>query len=911
VNFENPEQIKQAQIDNIFNMLRGGLHEAQIRGVLYGSDADELFQTAKAKFEASIAPAIAPTIAPAISEVSSLPVSLPVLPAPIWETPTHREVDPFDPDYDAVMLASECTSPPAVPPLVPPRMIQTEPTDPLPFVPAVLKEMRNWVLWRLETVNGRLTKVPYQVNGNKAKSDDPATWNTYEAVISVATINAQGGIGIMTDGTFIGWDLDGCRNPQTGEITAWAQSIIDALDAYTEITPSGFGVRAYTRGELPDGPSRFSIALSAGFGDKVGIEAYDHARYFTVTGNRLGNSATLTSQNIAQTYKMCADTSKQFPSEKRCKASSDSVDDGGSVRVKMSGTSVTTKLALLMYGDIIPNSRPFIVSDSAGNSVQYDSQSEADMALATLLAMKYDDPEKIDEKFRESVLYRPKWDRLAEKTIQKAIASAKRVAEKQAADNGTSSTNNGTGSQTKQTESESIPIVDDPSEEEDPRLEMPGETFDTKVYEDMSRRFTLYPDPGDDLISGLAKKLVEGTPISVAYVREPLKAIVLHAIDGKVIHPAHRKLTLRGNCFNLGPSEGGKTTGLEYALQAGNLIFTSCQIHQESLFRYKSEQTFLRSFTPEGTIKRDAQGKIKSGEAGYSSQFLHIKEGNLVANSSDYFGAVFSQITNLYDQTEAGTESMTNGVFNAKTIKVSTVMCFTPTDFVATFGGKGTIGGGGLNRWGLVNPPEDHSYDERDWEPVSDAEIQAAISPLASKVFELRQGDPIVLIEEEGATKIRLETKAMLRKAGVAGKRLLEYFIREQVAQAVVALDGRLVMTEAQAAYAKRWVEAQLDCRLNCWPSDANNQIEGMEHAIRKTVNRHHVSERKLKDACHFYREGSGGWFAFNAARNNMLASEAIKLTGKSRKGTKLYCPGSCGTHPAVKEVKEDNKTKK
>ena len=148
----------------------------------------------------------------------------------------------------------------------------------------------------------------------------------------------------------------------------------------------------------------------------------------------------------------------------------------------------------------------------------------------------------------------------------------------------------------------------------------------------------------------------------------------------------------------------------------------------------------------------------------------------------------------------------------------------------------------------------------------------------------------------------------MLKKAGVAGKRLLEYFIREQVAQAVTAADGRLVMTTQQAEYAKRWVVAQLECRLNCWPSDANSQIEGMEHAIRKTVNGHHVSEVKLKHACHYYREGSGGWFAFNAARNNMLASDAIKLTGKSRKGTKLYCPGSCGTHPAVKE---DTKTKK
>jgi bifunctional DNA primase/polymerase-like protein/primase-like protein len=447
-----------------------------------------------------------------------------------------------------------------------------------------------------------------------------------------------------------------------------------------------------------------------------------------------------------------------------------------------------------------------------------------------------------------------------------------------------------------------IPIIDDPSDD-DPRFEMKGDYFDTKVYEDISKRFTPYPDPGNgDWISQLSKKLVTGTPIPLAYVREPLKAIVLHAIDGKVIHHANTRMTMRGNYFSLGESESGKTTGLEYALRAAELIFSSSLIHPESLFRYKSEQTFIRSFTPEGTIKRDTQGNIKSGHAGHPSQFLYIKEGNLVANSSDYFAAVFAMLTNLYDQTEAGTESMTNGDFTASVARASTVMCFTPTDYKATFGGKGNIGGGGLNRWGITNPPEDHSYDDKDWKPLSDAEIQKAIAPLGAKVFELRQHDPIVLTEEEGAAKIRLEIKAMLKKAGKAGKRLLEYFMREQVAMAATSVDGRSVMTTKQAQYAREWVMAQLDCRLSSWPSDANNQIEAMEHAIRKVVSTHHVSEKKLKDACNFYREGSGGWFIYNSARKNMLDSGAIKWTGKTRKGTKTYCPGMCAVHSAVEE---------
>ena len=355
-------------------------------------------------------------------------------------------------------------------------------------------------------------------------------------------------------------------------------------------------------------------------------------------------------------------------------------------------------------------------------------------------------------------------------------------------------------------------------------------------------------------------------------------------------------------------SESGKTTGLEWALAAAKWVLNTADVHAESLFRYKSETTFIRSFTTEGTQKRDPKGEVKSGRPGHPSQFLHIKEGNLVANCSDYFGAVFSMLTNLYDQTEAGTESMTNGDFTAVGIKASTVMCFTPSDYKSTFGGKGTIGGGGLNRWGVVNPPEDHSYDDRDWQGLDESEYQGVSTQFTTRVIELRKGESIVLTEEPEAAKIRLGVKAVLKKAGKVGKRLLDYFMREQVAQAAMSVDGRFVMTAGQASYAKAWVEAQLQCRINCWPGDSDNKIEDMEHSIRKAVNGHFVSETKLKDVCNFYREGSGGWFVFNAARSNAVSSGAIKLTGMTQKGVRAYCPGACAEHQAIKEQSPSKK---
>src|SRR5947208_1616508 len=52
---------------------------------------------------------------------------------------------------------------------------------------------------------------------------------------------------------FAGVDLDQCRNPATGIIEEWAWKIIRHCDSYTEISPSGTGVKIFLLGWLPDG----------------------------------------------------------------------------------------------------------------------------------------------------------------------------------------------------------------------------------------------------------------------------------------------------------------------------------------------------------------------------------------------------------------------------------------------------------------------------------------------------------------------------------------------------------------------------------------------------------------------------------------------------------------------------------
>jgi hypothetical protein len=453
-----------------------------------------------------------------------------------------------------------------------------------------------------------------------------------------------------------------------------------------------------------------------------------------------------------------------------------------------------------------------------------------------------------------------------------------------------------------------------PADEDDldPRFEMTGDTFDPSVYDDLAKRTTPYPDPGaSDLVSLLAKQLVHGTALPLAFVRETIKAVVLHAIDGKVAHPEFPELCLRGFYLLLGATTTGKTTSLEYAIEATRPIQTMSGTHVASLFTYKSEQSLTRSFTPEGSIVRDANGKVKSGSPGHASQLLHIKEGNQIASSGEYFDPVISALTNLYDQTEAGTDSISGGTLSAKVVKVSSVWCFTPEDFKRSFQGKGKGAGGIMGRLASCNPTTDSPYLTKDWEKLKPQEIQETVIQLTERISKLTSGNRQVLTEDPGAKEIRLATKELLAKRGLAGKRVIDYFMREQVLMAATSIDRPMVMTAEQAKFAQAWAEAQVDCRKNNWPADVENRIEAFEHSIRKAVCHHHVTLRELQQVCNYYRPDSGGWFSFSRAVKNVVDSGDIKQVGRSRKGAPIFCPGACEAHPEIEFSMKPPKDKK
>src|SRR5215217_770861 len=145
-----------------------------------------------------------------------------------------------------------------------------------------MKELRQWVCWRSEERNGKPTKVPYSpLTGQRASSKDPETWTSYEEAVIVCKEHGYDGIGFVftVEDDLCGVDLDGCLDPETGEIEGWAQGIIEELDSYTEMSPSGTGVHILVRAKLPERRNR-----------KGRFEAYDRGRYFTITGKHLAGT---------------------------------------------------------------------------------------------------------------------------------------------------------------------------------------------------------------------------------------------------------------------------------------------------------------------------------------------------------------------------------------------------------------------------------------------------------------------------------------------------------------------------------------------------------------------------------------------------------------------------------------------
>ena len=164
-------------------------------------------------------------------------------------------------------------------------------------IPIELKRIPRWVLWRLVEVgdegNRRWSKMPMQATGQPASSTNPAHWTDYLSVQDAYKNNTTrfDGVGFVfsNEDTLIGVDLDDCYDAATGAFNnAALQHIADSIDGYMEVSPSGTGVKIFTRSDL----------TASHVDHAIGLEIYPASRFFTVTGHHLGGSIPSVDQDL-------------------------------------------------------------------------------------------------------------------------------------------------------------------------------------------------------------------------------------------------------------------------------------------------------------------------------------------------------------------------------------------------------------------------------------------------------------------------------------------------------------------------------------------------------------------------------------------------------------------------------------
>lgn len=263
-----------------------------------------------------------------------------------------------------------------------------------------LKEQRRWMLWKLETIGGKQTKVPYQPSGRKAMANNPATWHTHADCVAVATQYSGVGLALGTVGGVSVWgvDIDACCDAVTGKFSPESREIVIGLDSYGEYSPSGTGCHVLGLGKLP-GPG-----LKKPHPGCKAVEVKADGYYFTFTSRHLNK----TPADLIE----CPDAVLELY-DRVSRMGHHGNGHGLMVSVP---ASEEERFRKLMAGDM---------SDYG------DDHSAADFALCILLAKKHGcNAFRIEEEFRTSELYREKWERddYRESTITRACMAVAREA---------------------------------------------------------------------------------------------------------------------------------------------------------------------------------------------------------------------------------------------------------------------------------------------------------------------------------------------------------------------------------------------------------------------------------------------------------------------------------------------------
>lgn len=263
-----------------------------------------------------------------------------------------------------------------------------------------LKNQRQWINWNYQiTKGGKKTKVPISYKGYSTgtSSNYKNTWIDYNSLS-----NKYDGIGVIFTNGLCGIDID--HKDYDDPI---AKDIIDTMNTYTELSPSGNGYHILFTVDL----NRIPTCINELGKRKLDIKYYQKNphnqvecyidgltnRFFTFTGNNINDKD------------ICERTDELLIILNKYMLRDDSTKIDKKIIDKIRKSKQANKFHRLY---------------DLGDKSDYDNDdSSADMGLCCILAYYTQDFNQIDRIFRTSKLMRNKWNRedYRYSTITKAI----------------------------------------------------------------------------------------------------------------------------------------------------------------------------------------------------------------------------------------------------------------------------------------------------------------------------------------------------------------------------------------------------------------------------------------------------------------------------------------------------------
>ena len=300
-----------------------------------------------------------------------------------------------------------------------------------------LKEQPIWLCWRKKkTQDGRVTKVPVSPYGGATGTDEAhrSTWADYETARAAAGKNGWDGVGFVIPEGYAFLDLDGMppEDPTT-------QTLMALLPSYAERSVSGNGTHIYMRCDLHSLPvttdERGKRRLDSRYytkNSKEEIELYIGGltnRYAVFTGDAAADlpltDCTEGLQTVLDSYMLKPKTVSAAVPALYAAAPTGEPDDtnGQDFEAHVVIESLRRQKNAEKFSDLFDR--------GDFEKYGYKSQSEADLALCNMIAFHTGDrPELIDAVFRQSALFREKWEKreaYRNATIRKAIASCREI----------------------------------------------------------------------------------------------------------------------------------------------------------------------------------------------------------------------------------------------------------------------------------------------------------------------------------------------------------------------------------------------------------------------------------------------------------------------------------------------------